>query len=124
MSEKIKSFTDLTTWQEGHSLVLTVYKLIGYFPKQENFAIIPQIQRCAISVTSNIAEGFSRKGNKEKVQFYYISLGSLTELHNQLIISKGLNYISTDKFNETIEQLKKVQRLLNGLIKSARILNT
>ena len=124
MNEKIKSFTDLTTWQEGHSLVLMVYRLIESFPKKENFVIIPQMQRCAVSITSNIAEGFSRKSRKEKIQFYYVSLGSLTELHNQLIISNGLNYINIEKFNEIIEQLKKVQRLLNGLIKSAKILNT
>ncbi|OGZ70716.1 MAG: hypothetical protein A3F47_01930 [Candidatus Staskawiczbacteria bacterium RIFCSPHIGHO2_12_FULL_38_11] len=124
MNEKIKSFTDLTTWQEGHNLVLMTYKCIESFPKKENFAITPQMQRCAISITSNVAEGFSRKSSKEKIQFYYISLGSLTELHNQLIIAKGLNYISEEKFNEIIDQLKKVQRLLNGLIKSAKILNT
>src|SRR3989344_1158037 len=121
MNEKIKSFTDLTTWQEGHSLVLTTYKCIENFPKKENFSIIPQMQRCAISVTSNIAEGFSRKSNKEKIQLYYISLGSLTELHNQLIIANGLNYIDSQRFNEIVEQLKKVQRLLNGLINSAKI---
>lgn|SRR3989344_5008423 len=124
MNKKIKSFTDLTTWQEGHSLVLMVYKFIEDFPKKENFTIIPQMQRCAISITSNIAEGFSRRGVKEKIQFYYISLGSLTELHNQLIISNGLNYINAEKFKLIIEQMTKVQKLLNGLIKSARLLNT
>ena len=124
MNSKIKSFTDLATWQEGHKLVLMTYQLIEGFPKQENFAITPQIQRSAISITSNIAEGFSRKGSKEKVQFYYVSLGSLTELHNQLIISQGLNYITVNQFNETLEQLDKVQKLLNGLIKSAKTLNT
>ena len=92
--------------------------------KKENFTIIPQMQRCAISITSNIAEGFSRRGVKEKIQFYYISLGSLTELHNQLIISNGLNYINAEKFKLIIEQMTKVQKLLNGLIKSARLLNT
>ena len=124
MNEKIKSFTDLITWQEGHNLVLMTYECIKKFPGKEDFAIIPQMQRCAVSITSNIAEGFSRKSKKEKIQFYYISLGSLTELHNQLIIAMGLSYINTEKFNGIIEQLKKVQRLLNGLIKSAKILNT
>ena len=72
MKEKIKSFTDLTTWQEGHNLVLMTYKCIESFPKKENFAITPQMQRCAISITSNVAEGFCRKSSKEKIQFYYI----------------------------------------------------
>ncbi len=124
MNEKIKSFTDLITWQEGHKLVLMVYKYIENFPQKENFGIISQMQCCAVSITSNIAEGFSRRSNKEKIQFYHISLGSLTELHNQLIISKELNYLNPEAFNESVEQLIKVQKLLNGLIKSAKILNT
>ena len=124
MGEKIKSFTDLITWQEGHNLVLMIYKIIENFPRKEKFVIIPQMQRCAISITSNIAEGFSRKTNKEKLQFYHISLGSLTELKSQIIIAKDLTYIDEEKFNKVNEQMEKVQKLLNGLIKSGRILNT
>lgn len=124
MEEKIRSFTDLKAWQEGHQLLLTVYKKIEKFPKSEIFAIIPQMRRCAISVTSNIAEGFSRKTNKEKMQFYYISLGSITELQNQIVVSRDLNYLKKEEFNQIFEQIITVQKLINGLIKSSRILNT
>ena len=92
-SKKIKSFTDLETWKEGHKLVLIIYKIAKSFPDEERFSLTNQLQRAMVSVTSNIAEGFSRNGKKEKVQFYYMALGSLTEVQNQLLIAKDLSYI-------------------------------
>ena len=80
--KKIRSFTDLVAWQEGHKLVLKIYDITKDFPKDELFALNIQMKRCAVSITSNIAEGFSRKSPKEKIQFYAISLGSTTELQN------------------------------------------
>lgn len=121
---KIKSFKDLDTWKEGHKLVLLVYKLTYGFPPEEKFCLIDQMRRCAISVTSNIAEGFSRRTKKEKAQFFYMALGSLTELQNQLLIAKDLNYISKEIFIEVAEQSVKVSKLTNGLIKSVKILTT
>jgi four helix bundle protein len=76
--------------------------------------------RCAISVTSNIAEGFSRKSSKEKIQFYRISLGSLTELQNQLLIAKDINYLPKEEFNKLAEQTIEVSKLINGLIRSLK----
>jgi len=124
MGEKIKSFTDLKAWQEGHQLVLMIYKITEDFPKKENFNLALQMCRCAVSITSNIAEGFSRKSQKEKVRFYYVALGSITELQNQLIIARDLGYLKKEKFNQLIEQTTHVQKLINGLIKSSKILNT
>lgn len=68
---KIRSFTDLEAWKEGHKLVLAVYKVTKKFPKEEKYALTDQMRRCAVSITSNIAEGFSRQGKKEKIQFYF-----------------------------------------------------
>ena len=68
MNKKIKDFTDLTTWQESHKLVLMIYKVTGNFPKKETFSLVDQMRRAATSVTSNIAEGFGRQTYKEKVQ--------------------------------------------------------
>ena len=101
MKEKIKSFTNLKTWQEGHRLVLKIYKITDKFPRKENFGLIPQMRRCVISITSNIAEGFSRKTSKEKSRFYYMALGSITELQNQLIIARDLDYLNKKEFNKT-----------------------
>ena len=86
--EKITSFTKVRAWQEGHKLVLMVYEVTKNFPKEEMFGLVNQLRRAAVSITSNIAEGFSRKTYGEKLQFYCIALGSLTEVQNQILIAK------------------------------------
>jgi len=78
------------------------------------------MRRCAISITSNIAEGFSRKSYKEKIQFYSMALGSTTELQNQLLVSKDVEYITTEKFESLAQLTVEVHKLINGLIKGAR----
>lgn len=121
---KIKSFTDLHAWQEGHKLVLAIYKITDSFPSGERYGLIEQMRRCAISITSNIAEGFSRRSRKEKAQFFYMALGSTTELQNQLLIARDIGRISADNFKFLAEKTIVVSKLVNGLIKSSRILNT
>ena len=118
--EKIKSFRDLSSWQEAHKLVIMIYNITKNFPKQEMFGIISQMRRAAVSISSNIAEGFSRQTYKDKVQFYFMAQGSLTELQNQLLIAKDLRYLKEKDYNETINQSIKVQKLINGLIKASR----
>lgn len=88
--------------------------------------MIDQLKRAVVSITSNIAEGFSKQSALEKKKFFYTSLGSLTEVQNQLLIAKDLSYISLREFQTVAEQTVVVSKLLNGLIKSAnsKILNT
>jgi four helix bundle protein len=117
MNEKIKSFTDLIAWKEGHKLVLRIYKETKKFPKEEIFGLVSQMRRCVVSVTSNIAEGFSRRSVKDKYQFYCIAYGSLTELQNQLVIARDLNFIDKQAFNEVAKQTIIVAKLINGLKK-------
>lgn len=119
-SSLIKSFTDLNAWKEGHKLVLEIYKITSEFPKDEMFGLTNQMRRCAVSITSNIAEGFSRQFYKEKVQFYYISLGSVTELQNQLLIARDVCYINNGQFQELANLSVKVHKIINGLIKSSK----
>ena len=114
---KIKSFTDLFAWQEGHKLVLTIYKETENFPNKEAFGLISQMRRCSISITSNIAEGFSRSTNKDKYQFYSMAQGSLTELQNQLLIARDIGYLTNNKFQEIANQTIIVNKLINGLKK-------
>lgn len=123
-NKKIKTFTDLYAWQEAHKLVLMIYKITKEFPREELFALTDQMKRAAVSITSNIAEGFSRQSFKEKNQFYSTSQGSNTEIQNQLLITRDINYISKEKFREIAEQSVKVHKLLNGLIKSTKLLIT
>ena len=119
---KIKSFTDLNAWKYGHELVLDIYKITKLFPKEEMFGLVSQMRRCAVSITSNIAEGFSRESYKEKIRFYYISQGSLTELQNQLLISKDIELITKEKFKEIADKSVTASKLLNGLIKKSKII--
>lgn len=96
MEKKIKTFEDLDAWKEGQKLVLMIYQITKGFPKEELFVLVSQMRRAAISIISNIAEGFARQSYKEKIQFYSISLGSVTELHSQLLISRDIKYIIHD----------------------------
>ncbi|MEK7066712.1 MAG: four helix bundle protein [Patescibacteria group bacterium] len=116
--EKICRFTDLITWRKGHGLVLKVYGVVAKFPQHERFALSDQIRRAVISVTSNIAEGFSRQGRKEKIQFYYLSMGSLTEVQNQLLVARDVGYITPEEFMDIAVDSVEVSKLLRGLIKN------
>jgi four helix bundle protein len=117
---KIKKFTDLRVWIKAHKLALSIYKTTKKFPKEEIFGLISQMRRCSISITSNIAEGFSRQSYKEKTYFYSISLGSVTELQSQLIISRDVDYLNKEKFNELFEDSINTHKMLNGLIKNSK----
>ncbi|MBI5152271.1 four helix bundle protein [Candidatus Peregrinibacteria bacterium] len=117
---KIKTFLDLYAWQEGHKLVLLIYKLTKNFPREETFGLISQLRRAAVSVTSNIAEGFSRLRYTEKIQFYYFAKASNTEIQNQLLIAKDVGYLNNDQFSIASNQSVTVNRILYGLIKKSR----
>lgn len=119
MGTKIESFTDLNAWKEGHKLVLEIYRATKDFPREEVFGLTNQMRRCVVSITSNIAEGFSRNTSKDKAQFYAISLGSVTELQNQLLVARDVNYLNKEKFQEIAAQTVVVHKLINGLIKSS-----
>ncbi len=120
-NQKITRFTDLKTWQKGHAPVLNIYKITGQLPNNENFGLTSQIQRSAVSITSNIAEGFSRNGSKEKMQFYTMGRGSLTELQNQLLIARDIHYISKEEFAKVADLSVEVHKLLNALIRSTKV---
>lgn len=120
IKQKIKSFNDLLVWQKGHLLVIDIYKTTKTFPREELYSLGDQIRRAAVSVTSNIAEGFGRAGYKEKTQFYYLAKGSLTEIKNQLFISRDVGYISYKKFENLMDKSNEVDKLLQGLIKSTK----
>jgi four helix bundle protein len=117
---KIRAFTDLDAWREAHRLVLMIYRATQAFPKTEQYGLAIQLQQAAVSITSNIAEGFSRRSVKEKKQFYYTSLSSLTEVQNQILIARDVTYLKPEIFSEIEQQSVRVSKLINGMIKSAR----
>jgi four helix bundle protein len=117
---KIESFTDLKAWQGGHDLVIEIYQATEGFPKREVYALTDQIHRSAVSVTSNIAEGFGRHSYSNRLRFYRMARGSLTELQNQLLIAKDVGYLEKNKFDELADQSTKVHKLLQGLISATK----
>lgn len=119
LPKKIGSFTQLEAWRESHKLVIMIYQQTKLFPKDETFGLTNQIRRAAVSITSNIAEGFGRNSYREKTQFYRMSLGSLREVQNQILIARDVSYVSSDIFNEIADQTIRASNLLTGLIKSS-----
>ena len=120
----IKSFTDLMVWQEGHRLVLSIYRATRDFPKEEVYSLVSQMRRATVSITSNIAEGFGRHTYKEKIQFYYLAQGSLIELKNQILIAKDVGYLKKECFDDLAKKANITHSLLQGLItKSKSFLN-
>ncbi len=117
ISHTIRSFNDLIVWKEAHCLVLETYMVTKKFPKEELFALTSQMRRAAISITSNIAEGFSRKGKKEKIQFYTIAKGSLTELESQFLVARDIGYLSALEFDDIFKRITSVHRLANAFIR-------
>jgi len=120
ISKKITNFMDLNAWKEGHKLVLQVYKSTNKFPIRERYGLGSQVERAVVSITSNIAEGFSRLSGKEKNNFYYFANSSLTEAQNQMLIARDLGYIDRESFERIWRQTIIVQKLINGLIKSIK----
>jgi four helix bundle protein len=113
-----KGYRRLIVWQRSDELAFQVYVISKIFPREELFSLVSQMRRAAISVPANIVEGYSRASNKEKIQFYNIAKGSLTELEYYLDFSLRLNYLNKDQYNLLIKLRNEVGRLLNGFIKS------
>jgi len=113
----IKKYRDLNIWRKGIELVKDIYKSTEKFPKQEMYGLVGQMRRSAISIPSNVAEGFRRHHNKEYKQFLYVSLGSCAELETQVTIAKELKYIEQDKEAVLLEKLDHICRMTSNLLK-------
>ena len=120
MTEKIKSFRDLDVWKKGIEIVKDVYKTVDGFPKQEFYGLSNQMQRCSVSIPSNIAEGFNRFHNREYKQFLYIALGSCAELETQIEIAFELKYIDDAKKKAMLEKINHESRMITSLIKKLK----
>ena len=101
---KTKSFKDLIVWQKAYYLVKEIYKITKEFPKDEIYSLSQQMRRCAVSIPSNVAEGYGRYHNKEYKQFLSVAYGSLCELETQYLLSIDIGYINK---NDSIDNLMK-----------------
>ena len=114
----IQNYRDLLIWQKGIDLVKLVYGSFESFPKDEIFGLQNQMKRAAVSIPSNIAEGWGRSSTQNYIQFLRIARGSLFELETQLIIAKELNFITDIKFNEIAALITEESKMLNAFIKT------
>jgi four helix bundle protein len=119
------SFEDLPVWRSAKELAVLVYKITSQGKISRDYGLKDQVQRAAISVSSNIAEGFERGSKQELIQFLYIARGSCGELRSQFFIAKEIGYLNNKEFENLYEATKKVSKQINGFIeylKTARIL--
>lgn len=103
-----KSFRDLLVWQKAHLWVLNVYTVTQTFPKDELFGLTSQFRRAAVSVPANIAEGFKRRGNNDKLRFYNIAQTSLEECRYYLILTHDLKFAKCDDLFKELEVISKM----------------
>ena len=116
----METHKDLRVWQQSIEMVTSIYKMTKGFPKDEIFGLISQMRRAAVSVPSNIAEGYARGSEKEKLHFLRISSGSMSEIETQLMLSLNLGYIGQEICDELSEQITSVWKQLNALITSVK----
>lgn len=112
METKIRSYKDLIVWQKSFSLVKFIYVVTSKLPKSEIFGLQSQMQRCAVSITSNIAEGTSRSTRKDYKQFLHIAYGSCSELETQLLLVQDLFKIPVTKELELLTEISKMIRAI------------
>ena len=99
------------------SFVTEIYNISKAFPKDESYGLTSQIRRCAISIPSNIAEGYGRNSTNEYLHFLRIATGSLYELQTQMEISMNLNYLNKEKFDKLYELSREIERMISSLIR-------
>jgi four helix bundle protein len=118
MDNTARGFRQLGVWQKAYEMALEIYRLTKKFPKSEQYGLISQVQRAAVSVPANIAEGYDRNHKKEYLQFLCIARGSLGELETLLMLSKDLDYLTADDYRSVDAKRSETARMLQGLIKS------
>lgn len=112
----LKSYKELIVWQKSIQLVKEIFLLTDQFPKSEIYGITSQMRRAAISIPSNIAEGYGRRSAKEYAQFYAIAYGSVLELETQLIVSKELQFVDQSRIKPAEALLEEVAKMLNSML--------
>lgn len=118
---KIKSFRDLNIWKKGIEIAEKTYQFTSELPKDEQFGLISQMRRAAISLPSNAAEGFRRRSNREFRQFLHIALGSASELETHIELCKNLYGLRSDDAKELLDLLNHFQAMVMTLIKELHV---
>jgi four helix bundle protein len=111
-------YRQLSAWKRAHKLALGIYRSTECFPAREQYGLVAQMRRAAVSVISNIAEGCGRQGDKELTRFLRIARGSVRELECQMLLSRDLGYLPNDVWAALDRESDEISRMLNGLIRS------
>jgi four helix bundle protein len=114
----LKNYRELIVWQKSYQLCLDIYRITKGFPKEERYGLTSQIRRAAVSVPSNIAEGYGRKTTLEYIRALYVAYGSNCELETQILLAKDLNYIKNEDAEDILENIREIERMLKALIRS------
>jgi four helix bundle protein len=112
----MSTYKDLIVWQKGMELSRVVYRLCMAFPREETFCLSSQMRRAVVSIPSNIAEGYGRDSDNEKVHFMHISLGSAFELETQLMLSHDLKFVGDEEYTTALQLVTEVKKMLSSLI--------
>ncbi len=115
---RYRHFSEMPVWKRAHGMILRVYELTGDFPDSERYGLTSQMRRAAVSVTSNIAEGFGRRTSKDKARFYTFARGSCYEVQSQGYVARDLTYLSPTTFAELNQTLDEIIHDLNKITKT------
>ncbi|MCK4272147.1 four helix bundle protein [bacterium] len=118
----LKNYRQLKVWQKSYKFCLDVYSATKNFPTEEKYCLTSQIRRAAVSIPSNIAEGYGKKTTQQYIQGLYIAYGSLCELETQLMLCSDLEYLRYEKHKQLQFALSEIERMLKALIKSLEAL--
>jgi len=116
----MRNYRDLIVWQKSVNFVTVIYQTTKTFPKDEVFGLVSQMRRCAVSIPSNIAEGYGQRSTNDYLRFLQIAMGSVYELQTQMEIVKNLKYLSSSLFEENYELSREIERILSSLINKVR----
>jgi four helix bundle protein len=119
-SDPVRHFRQLVVWQRSMELVLLVYEITRSFPREEIYGLSAQVRRAAVSIPSNIAEGYARKSTRELVQYLGIADGSLAEVQTQLLIAEALGYCESKAIDRAMGMIDESQRMLHSMQSSLR----
>lgn len=116
----MKDFRTLKVWEKAHALTLAIYKATEKFPKQEMYALTSQIQRAAVSIPANIAEGCGKDSDAEFKRYFLISMGSASELEYLLLLARDLGYLPENIFQSMTNDLVEIRKMLNAFIQKLK----
>ena len=114
---KVSSYRDLIVWQKAMDMTESLYRIVKKLPKEETYALSDQMRRAAISIPSNIAEGFGRNSKKEYLQFLYIANGSVCELETQLMLCVRVNYLKENEIQSILSLLSEIGKIIMTITK-------